>query len=51
MYGQDDKVVTQVELEERLAPGGKWATPADNGFPKNVVMIQCVGSRDEERPY
>jgi heterodisulfide reductase subunit A len=51
LYGQDDNVVTQVELEERLAPGGKWSTPSDNGFPKNVVMIQCVGSRDEERPY
>ena len=51
MYGQDEKVVTQIELEERLAPEGKWATPSNNGFPKNVVMIQCVGSRDEERPY
>ncbi len=51
MYGQDDNVVTQVELEERLKPGGKWSTPSNNGFPKNVVMIQCVGSRDEERPY
>ncbi|MFC2163992.1 FAD-dependent oxidoreductase [Acidobacteriota bacterium] len=51
LYGQDDSVVTQVELEERLAPGGKWSTPSNNGFPKNVVMIQCVGSRDEERPY
>ena len=51
MYGQDDNVVTQVELEERLMPGGKWSTPSNNGFPKNVVMIQCVGSRDEERPY
>jgi len=51
MYGQDEKVVTQIELEERLAPEGKWSTPSNNGFPKNVVMIQCVGSRDEERPY
>jgi heterodisulfide reductase subunit A len=51
LYGQDDNVVTQVELEERLAQGGKWSTPSNNGFPKTVVMIQCVGSRDEERPY
>jgi heterodisulfide reductase subunit A len=51
MYGQNDKVLTQTELEERLAPNGKWSVPANNGFPKNVVMIQCVGSRDEERPY
>jgi heterodisulfide reductase subunit A len=51
MYGQNEKVLTQIELEERLATGGKWSVPSNNGFPKNVVMIQCVGSRDEERPY
>jgi heterodisulfide reductase subunit A len=51
LYGQNDKVLTQVELEERLAPGGEWSAVGKNGFPKNVAMIQCVGSRDEERPY
>jgi len=51
LYGQNDKVLTQVDLEERLAPGGDLAKAGVNGFPKNVVMIQCVGSRDEERPY
>jgi len=51
LYGQDKKVVTQVELEERLRPGGEWSSPGTNSFPKNIVMIQCVGSRDEERPY
>ena len=51
LYGQNEKVLTQVDLEERLAPGGDLAKAGANGFPKNVVMIQCVGSRDEERPY
>ena len=45
LYGEDDRVVTQLELEEQLATGDN-----NNGFG-NVVMIQCVGSRDEERPY
>lgn len=51
LYGQNDKVMTQLDLEERLGTNGVWSTPGKNGFPKNVVMIQCVGSRDEERPY
>jgi len=51
LYGQNEKVLTQVELEERLRTNGEWSTPGKNGIPKNVVMIQCVGSRDEERPY
>ena len=42
-YGQSDRVVTQRELaKERIA---------DNYDGKTVVMIQCVGSRDEEHPY
>jgi len=49
LYGQDSAVVTQIELEERL--GGQWSTPGNKRIPKNIVMIQCVGSRDEERPY
>jgi heterodisulfide reductase subunit A len=51
LYSQDKKVVTQIELEERLGTGGEWSSPGTNSFPKNIVMIQCVGSRDEERPY
>ncbi len=45
MFGYDgEKVITQLELEEKLAQG------LDSSI-KNVVMIQCVGSRNEERPY
>ncbi len=42
MYGQDPRVLTQLELEEKLK--GKIDA-------KNVVMIQCVGSRNDRRPY
>ena len=44
MYGKSDRVVTQTELEKRLASGQAKDL-------SSVVMIQCVGSRDEERPY
>ena len=42
LYGIDPRVLTQRELEERLA--------RDQFTAKTVVMIQCVGSRNEERP-
>jgi len=42
LYGTDERVLTQHELEEKLAKGGLDA--------KKVVMIQCVGSRNHERP-
>ena len=51
LYGQHEGVMTQLELEQRLATNGEWSAADKNGIPKNVVMIQCVGSRDEERPY
>jgi heterodisulfide reductase subunit A len=45
MYGYDGKrVTTQFEFEQRLNKG------LDPEL-KNIVMIQCVGIRDEERPY
>ncbi len=50
LYGQSDSIITQIELEERLGSDGEWGTAKDR-IPKNVVMIQCVGSRDEERSY
>ena len=48
MYGYDgEKVITQVELEDLLATGfGSRDSPI-----RSVVMIQCVGARDETRPY
>ncbi|CAB5079303.1 heterodisulfide reductase, subunit A/methylviologen reducing hydrogenase, subunit delta [Olavius algarvensis associated proteobacterium Delta 3] len=41
LYGEDDRVVTQVELTDRLHDKGASDLDA-------VVMIQCVGSRNEE---
>ena len=43
LYGQDDRVMTQVELGLRLEERGA----DDLG---TVVMIQCVGSRNDENP-
>jgi len=45
-YGQSDRVLTQLELDRRLAAG-------DLSLPANatVAMIQCVESRNDERPY
>jgi heterodisulfide reductase subunit A len=44
-YGQDARVITQNELEQRL-----FTDPNLNDV-KSVVMIQCVGSRNAEHPY
>jgi len=43
-YGEDPRVVTQRELEQRLAAG---LDPARTHF----LMIQCVGSREEPHNY
>jgi heterodisulfide reductase subunit A len=51
LYGQDDRVVTQRELEERLATGDGFLSPSEKSPAKTVVMVQCVGSRNAERPY
>jgi len=51
LYGQDARVLTQRELEQRLASPGSWRGPDGTAAPRTVVMIQCVGSRDGERPY
>ncbi|MGA7079610.1 MAG: FAD-dependent oxidoreductase [Terriglobales bacterium] len=58
LYGQDDCVLTQRELEARLAAGNGFLASNGNGSVtkgakkgKTVVMIQCVGSRDTDHPY
>jgi len=45
-YGESENVITQQELENRIADGTLQ-------LPENasVVMIQCVGCRNEERTY
>jgi len=46
LYGQSDKVLTQLELEEKIVRGGGEVKKLNS-----VVMIQCVGSREEEHQY
>jgi len=48
LYGQDPRVITQRELAAQLAdqPTNQLST-----HPPNIVMIQCVGSREPGRPY
>ncbi len=46
LYGQSKRVMTQLDLEKRLA--GKRALAKNI---KQVVMIQCVGSRGEDLQY
>ncbi|MFA4835470.1 MAG: CoB--CoM heterodisulfide reductase iron-sulfur subunit A family protein, partial [Dehalococcoidia bacterium] len=46
LYGKDPRVLTQLELEEAIVQRNEKVTGA-----KSVVMIGCVGSRDQERPY
>jgi heterodisulfide reductase subunit A-like polyferredoxin len=46
LYGEDKRVLTQLEMEDFLHGDGRKIEDL-----KEVVMIQCVGSRNEERPY
>jgi heterodisulfide reductase subunit A len=46
LYGQDPRVVTQLELEQEIHAGDERLKQCGT-----MVMIQCVGSRDDERPY
>jgi len=46
LYGEHHRVVTQQELEKKLATNSIKVDALDN-----VVMIQCVGSRSQERLY
>ncbi len=46
LYGDSDRVLTQLELEERLADGDEGLNAA-----KSLAMIQCVGCRQEDRNY
>jgi heterodisulfide reductase subunit A len=46
LFGQNENVVLQHKLEDMLSTGEY--TPSDDD---NVVLIQCVGSRDENHSY
>ena len=46
LYGQDDRVMTHLELEEKIAKGDEKVMSS-----QSLVMIQCVGCRNEDRNY
>jgi heterodisulfide reductase subunit A len=46
LYGKDERVLTQLELGERIAKREEKVANAET-----LVMIQCVGCRNEERNY
>ena len=43
LYGESDKVMSQKEFRANVEGG-------ETGY-KRVVMLQCVGARDDEHPY
>ena len=45
-YGEDDRVMTQLELGEQITRGEKRVMSS-----RSLVMIQCVGCRQEDRNY
>jgi heterodisulfide reductase subunit A len=46
LYGEDGRVLTQLELGEKIAKGEERLINS-----QNLVMIQCVGCRQEDRNY
>ncbi len=46
LYGQDPRVMTQLQMATRL-----MERPAEIAKLGSVAFIQCVGSRNEQRPY
>jgi heterodisulfide reductase subunit A-like polyferredoxin len=45
-YGQDPRILTALELDQAITAGDSKVTGA-----QTAVFIQCVGSREPERPY
>jgi heterodisulfide reductase subunit A2 len=46
LYGKDDRVMTHLELEEQVTQRSEKVINAES-----LVMIQCVGCRNEDRNY
>jgi len=46
LYGEDNRVLTQLELEEQITRGAERVVNS-----RSLVMIQCVGCRQEGRNY
>ena len=46
LYGQDERVMTQLELEQRICDADAQLLQA-----RSLAMIQCVGCRQQDRNY
>ena len=46
LYGEDDRVMTNLELEDRIIKGEEKLINS-----RSLVMIQCVGCRQKDRNY
>jgi heterodisulfide reductase subunit A len=46
LYGEDDRVMTQLEMEDRIIRKEEKLMKS-----QSLVMIQCVGCRNEDRNY
>jgi heterodisulfide reductase subunit A len=46
LYGEDDRVFTHLELSEKITEKAEKVVDAES-----LVMIQCVGCRNEDRNY
>lgn len=53
-YGKPgyENIITQLQFERMMSPtsitGSQMLRPSDGKIPKKVVMIQCVGSRNDQ---
>jgi heterodisulfide reductase subunit A len=46
LYGEDERIMTHLDLEKRIIEGDEKVINAES-----LVMIQCVGCRNEDRNY
>jgi heterodisulfide reductase subunit A len=46
LYGEDDRVMTHLELEDKISRSDEKIVNAES-----IAMIQCVGCRNEDRNY
>lgn len=46
MYGKDSRILTTLELDAKMSSDDPMVSKAES-----AVFIQCVGSREPERPY
>ncbi len=49
-YGKSENILTQLDLEKMIHENS-FSSLNSSGSSKNIVMIQCAGSRNNEREY